>query len=409
MQLDLFKLHSNKDTPKGWIWVNLESNLLKRGYRNLLKQKSQHKISFEISKNLNAGFSTVEKHLIRLKKSKDKIELPLPLVIELTNLINKSNLKVKIINDMKYFICKSSTTKQEVKSVKNINKTFAKLIGAHIADGHSKPEGQSYRLRISDGRKDLVEICAGWIKEIFEINPIIRFNKEDNSYNCWFNNKIIARYLKNIFEIPSGKKAYIIKEPNLIKNSSLSIRKAFALGLISFDGGIKTTGVVSMSSMSKLLIKDLYEILKLDNVKVNKFYNPKKKSWLIESISGRDKIYLKKWLSYFERESWKYERLKFFINQNKNYSIGSLNYLFPNNHLSKINLNNVYNSIKIIKSGKIRDISNELNKKYKVANTTIYKYLYILEKASLIYKILEKNSDGKNYWNETIYNIKCQQ
>lgn len=365
-----------------------------------MNKKSQNKIAIGINRNLNFGLSTTVKHLIRLKYSKQKLELPLSIVIELIKTTN-SGFKNKIINNFKYFICKAETTNQKIKAVKEINETFAKLIGAFIADGHSKPEGHSYRLKISDGKIDLIKLCSRWIKEVFGFNAIIRFNKKDNTYNCWFNNKIIARYFKNIFKIPSGKKAYIVKEPNLIKNNSLNIRKAFIKGVMSFDGGIKTTGMVALSSKSKQLIYDSYNILSIDKIKVNKRFNKKSKTWLIESKSGRNKEYLTKWLDYFEKGTWKYNRLKFFI-ENKNYSLNHLNYLFPNHHLSKINLNKVYNSIKCIKSGKINNISKQL----KIPNTTIYKYLYILNKAGLIYKFTEKNTDGTNYWSETIYNLK---
>ena len=331
--------------------------------------------------------------------------MPLPIILNLIKLINKPHLKIRIIKNFEYFLCKSSKTKQKVNAIKDINKTLAKLIGAHIADGHSKPEGQTCRLRIVDGREDIIKICASWIKTIFGVNPIIRFNKCDKTYCCWFNNKIIARYLKNIFGIPSGKKAYIVKEPIIIKNSKLKIRKAFALGVITFDGGIKTSGMVSLTSMSKSLINDISKILKEDGLSVNKFYNIKKKSWLLESHSGRNKTYQKKWLDYFEKSSWKYDRLNFFVNNRKSYSIKYLNYLFPNHYHSKINLNEVYNSIKKIKSGKIKDITKELNKNIKIVDTSVYKYLYILEKANLIYKINEKNTNGRNYWSEIIYNI----
>lgn len=403
MRLDLFKLHSKEDKPKSWIWINFNPKELRKEYFKLLKFKSQNEIGKIINNSLNAGFSTTIKHLIRLKKD-DNSELPLPIAIELVKLINKPNLKIKVINSINYFICKSSTTKQKVKAVKYVDKTFAKLIGAFLADGHSRPEGNTYRLTVSDGRKDLIVKYTKWIKEIFEFNGIIRYSKEDNVYNCWFNNKIIGRYLKNIFEIPTGKKAYIIKEPNLIKDSSFNIRKAFASGFISFDGGIKATGMVSISSMSKDLINNLYEILRLDGININKLYNLKKKSWLLESNSGRNPLQIKKLLSYFEKGTWKYERLKFFLNERK-YSLADLNYLFPKHYLAKISLNEIYNSINYIKSGKIVDISKRLNKQFKVADTTIYKYLYILEQANLIYKTTEKNSDGKNFWSETIYNI----
>lgn len=402
---DLFKLHSEKDTPKGWIWVNLKSDLLRDEYVKLLNKRSQWDISLEVSKKLKSGFSTIEKHLIRLKNSQNELWIPLPIVIEVVSTINKSGLKEKIIKDITFLLCKSSITKQKIKAVKNLNENLAKLIGAHIADGYLKSERNTYRLKITDGRSELIKICGYWIKETFGFNPIIRFSKEDNAYNCWFNNKIIGRYIENIFKISSGKKSYIVREPKLIKDSSLRIRNAFLAGILNFDGCVKTTGMVSLTSMSKELIEDVKDIFNLNEIKTNVGYNKNKKSWLIETCSSRELKNHKKLLHFFEIGSWKYDRLTFFINKDRGYSLEKLNYLFPNYHLSKISLNDVYNSIKTIKSGKINEILNEIRNKQNISKITLYKYLYILEKSNLVYKTNEKNTNGKNYWCETIYNI----
>ncbi|MEW6062959.1 MAG: hypothetical protein AB1571_01120 [Nanoarchaeota archaeon] len=281
MRLDLLKLHSDEDRPNGWIWVNFNSDLLKKEYIKLLNKTNQKQISLMISKYLKAGCSTIEKHLIRLRNSKNKLWLPIPIVIGLLTIIKKPYLKNRIINYMKYFICKNSPTKQKVRAVKNLNVLLAKLVGAHVADGYLQKSGQSYKLKISDGRKD--------------------------------------------------------------------------------------------------------------NIKVNRVYNIKKKSWFIEAISGRNPVYLKKWLPYFETNTWKSDRLKFFIDGNKSNSISYLKYLFPSHHHSKINIIDVYKFIKTIKTGEIKDMIKLLNKKFKIAYTTAYKYFYILNKSHIIMKTKDYN------------------
>ena len=53
--------------------------------------------------------------------------------------------------------------------------------------------------------------------------------------------------------------------------------------------------------------------------------------------------------------------------------------LFPRYRLSKVSLLDVYNSMKEIKNGDIRDIIEYLdNKGIRVSKTTLYKYLHIL-------------------------------
>lgn len=403
--LDLFKLHSKKDKPHGWIWVGLDANLLRNKYLKLIKNKSRDDIARRISKKLNSGFSTIYKHLTRLKRSKNNIQLPLPVVIELINLINP-NLKNKIINSIILFLCKTDYQRNRINAVKRLDVLLAKIIGAHIADGYLQKVGLGYSIKISDGREDTIKICAKWIEDKFNLKPRIRFDKRDNTWTCWFNNKIIGRYFENIFDMKPGKKSHIAKEPILIKRSTYEIRKAFALGVLTFDGGVKTSGTIALSSMSKSLINDIYDILALDAIKVNKLYNPKKGSWLIESVSGRDKNYLSKWEDYFERGTWKLERLNFFL-KNKRYDIKELEYLFPKHHFSILSIKDVLKSIKNIKNAKIADIRKDLNKnRVKFSHSPVYKCLFILEKAGLIYKTDEKVNDGRYGWREVIYHIK---
>lgn len=404
MVFDLFELHSERDSPKGWIWVYFDCALLRKHYLKLLKSNPQNIIAKEISKALDCGFSTVGKHLIKLKNPCEKTWLPLPVIIELVKLID-TRLKYEIINRFECFICKSNKGKQTTKAIKEINEDLSKIIGAHMADGclQRNKRGNNYQIKISDGRKDLIVRCAEWINKTFSVNPIPIFNKKDNTWNCYFSHKVIARYFENIFMINAGKKFDIAKEPEIIKNSDFKIRKAFAKGVLMFDGGVKATGMVSLTSMSKQLIEDIEEILKLDEIEVNKGYNPKKKSWLLESKSGRNKEYLKKWLYYFEEKTWKYDRLNFFI-EKKKYNIKELEQLFPYHHRSKIRLKEVYDAILKIKKFKIQDVMEELNK-FNISHITIYKYLYILEKSGLIYKEIEEHIGPKNGWQESIYSL----
>jgi len=400
-RFDLFKLHSKKDRPNGWIWVQFDPKILKDNYLKLLKRERQSDIAKKINRNLKCGLSTIQKHLIKLKNSEKLTELPLPIIIETVKIID-IGLKNKILTSFRYFKCKNYNA-QKTAIVKNINSKLSKILGAHMADGYLGKENDTYRIKVCDGKEDNIEKFSEWIEKTFHIKTKKEYSKKDNMWICWFNNKIIGRYFEKIFDIKPGKKSDIAKEPEIIKNSSLKIRKAFAKGVLMFDGGVKSNGMIALTSMSKQLIENVEKILKLDEIKVTKNYNPKKKSWLIESRSGRDKEYLKKWLYYFEEGTWKHERLKFFIEEKK-YNLNELNYLFPKYHRSKIQLNDVYLSVKKIKKGKIKDIMVGLNK-FKISPVTAYKYLFLLEKSGLIYKEREKHVTPKNGYFETIYHL----
>ncbi|MAG47258.1 hypothetical protein CL617_01515 [archaeon] len=407
MKFDLFKLNSKEDKPKGWIWVKFNSELLRKEYKKLLKKRQQNLIGKEISNNLNAGFSTVVKHLIKLKNSRHNLILPLPIIIEMIKLTNP-NLKNKIIKNFKLFISKFDRSNQGITAVKKLDEKLASIIGAHMADGYLQKNNNEYRLKICDGREDIIRRYSEHIKYIFSKKAIVGYQVRFNNkyWICWFNSKIIGRYFEKIFDIPTGKKFDIAKEPELVKKSNFKIRKAFAKGVMDFDGGVKASGMVALTSMSKQLIDNIYEILSLDGISVNKKYNKKKKSWQIESRSGRKKEYLRKWLDYFEKGTWKYNRLKFFLD-NKSYSIEQLEYLFPKHHRSKIQIRDVYRNIYNTKKSKIKDIVMGLRKdNLKVADTTIYKYLHLLEKSGLIRKEGVKITDGKYWWSETLYKLR---
>ena len=307
---------------------------------------------------------------------------------------------------MRHFWSNKDKTKKRINIPYEFQEQLAKIVGAHLPDGYLQKSGLSYQIKVSDGRKDTIEIFRTWLKEVFNLDSRIRFNKGDNTWNAWYSSKIIGRFFENIFEIDAGKKAYSVREPIIIKNSHLKIRNAFVLGVMTFDGGVKTSGIISISSMSKKLIEDLEEIFQLNGLNTCKEYNLKKKSWLLESKSGRRREDLSKWLNYFEHGSWKYHRLNFFL-RNKSHSLSDLEELFPRHHLCKICLSDVYAVLKKIKKGKIRDLILELdNRNSKIANTTIYKYLFILEKAGLIIKE-DLVTSFQNYGQrEIIYTVK---
>ncbi len=399
-KLDLFRLHSEDDGPNGWIWAELDSDLLRSEYLKLLGDKSQKQIGREIKSKLKCGESTVTKHLIKLKKSRKRTELPLCIICELTRIIG---LDSSLINEqINYLLCKTDTTGKRVKAVKNLNTTLCKILGAHIADGYMTKE---YRIKLSDGRIDNIEVFTQWLRDTFGINTIIR-KEEDNTINCFYNNKVIGRYFEKIFSISTGNKTYIAREPEMIKNSSIRLREAFLLGVMTFDGGISSSGIVGISSMSKKLVYDRSSILETINEKHNIRYNTKKGSLERESKSGRNTQSLRKWTKLFEKGTWKYERINFFLSD-KEYSIDKIRNLFPKHHRGKIWVNDLWLALNNFKEGKIENLQLEFNKMNKrVANTTIYKYLFILEKSGLIRKEGIKNTNGKNWWSETKYIMK---
>lgn len=379
--LDLFQLHNEEDKPKGWIWVTSNTAAYRKEILGYLQNNGRRNVAKDMAVKLNCGVSTADKHIARFMHSKE-VNIPLCILRELTNPILEK--KSKIIKSMKQFWVNSDHTKQRVKVPYSTSIELAKIIGAHLADGYLQKDGNSYRIKISDGRKDAIEKFGWWLDRTFNFNLRIRFDKKDNTWIGWYTNKIIARFYENLLNINHGKKSDIAQEPLIIKNSGQAIRNAFVLGVMTFDGCVKSSGSVALSTKSKRLFDGVWEILQKNNLSINISYNKSKDAWYFESISGRNKAYLKKWQKFFEKGTWKRRRLDLFIS-NKGMHIEEVKYLFPKHYLGKISVGDVWQAMHNIHIGGINAIQEELQKKGLYVNkAAIYKYLNILQQTKLI-------------------------
>jgi len=349
------------------VWIEFEPTILRKAYLKALKTQNQVTIARKVKKK--QGQSTIEKYLISLKKSKKTCILPLEFTISLYKF-----LKIKDKINPKFLLLKNYKS-QKVKFPKKINKDLAFILGAHVADGYLYKDQY---LKISEGYKDAIIVVKNKVTKVFGIKPRLIFNNTDNTWNLYIKNKIIVAIFKKCFKIPSGKKAAIIKVPQIIKNTKKHIKKEFLKGILTFDGCVKTTGVVTLTSKSKHIIKFLAEFFKKEKILFKIHFNKRKNAWALEVSSGRKD--LKKLLQFLEKGTIKHKRLEFFINPKKHKQ--DVFTLFQKQKKSKISLKETYLAIKNLK----RCNGIELAKKLKVKKTTVYKYLYILEKAKLIKK-----------------------
>ena len=168
-----------------------------------------------------------------------------------------------------------------------------------------------YGIQLIDEYKDNVEAFTGWIKEEFNITPN-RFEKRENAWQVSFSNKILARYLMQFFEVKPGPKAYSAFEPKIIEKSNLKIRKAFARGVLMFDGCVTKEGKISFSTVSRTLFTSIKQIWGKDNVKFGQSisermgsYNPRSYTsfTLLTTVENQKE----KLLKYFEpgTQKWK--------------------------------------------------------------------------------------------------------
>ena len=214
----------------------------------------------------------------------------------------------------------SSTT--PIKAVKELNKTFCKLAGAHAADGHI---GKIYRVDIIDHYQYAVECYAKWTCDLFGIGLKVQKDKKKDAWLVQYQSKIISRYLNVFFGFPVGRKTYTVSEPEIIKNSRQDFRRAFALGVMTFEGSVNIDGRVKMSVKSKDFRDSVSDIMKRDGLKVSDGFSCGK--YTLSSNRAITKEDRAKWSKYFEEGTTKWQK----ITMN-----GDLKSIYDNPTLNKI-------------------------------------------------------------------------
>ena len=373
MNFDLFKLHDETldISNQGWICFkgpNLPNVV--NDAKNELMKKYNLKFTSELVKlvanKLNCKTWTPEQILYGHKKW-----VPIPILkalIEMTN--NPAEYKNAILTDTNLIKCNSATS-LPIKAVKEPNETLCKIAGAHAGDGNiynslgieirnisysgsilkifkkynknAKIFRTKNRVRIKVKnispqkiikeltpflkRRDItfwlthginvtemyeysIRAFALWIKDVFGIDARVTHHGTKNAWRVDFDNKIIARYLIKFFGFPAGVKTYTVKEPEIIKNSCIEFRKAFLIGLMTFEGYTPYHGkAIGLSSKSRELVENVYDIITKIGIPVKKV---KKDTYSRYICISRvlDKINLKKAQDLFEPNTEKWFRIQ---------------------------------------------------------------------------------------------------
>src|SRR2546422_326012 len=145
----------------------------------------------------------------------------------------------------------------------NESKKIIKDGNLYLGKGNKK-----WQIKIGDQYKENLDLFSKWINNEFNVSFEVKKDKKQRMFYIEFSNKIIFEYLRKIFGIKVGKKSYVAKMPNIIKESSFNYNLAFAVGLCMFDGGIGFgRRNFSFNSKSKDLIKDFNDVL--DKLKIS--------------------------------------------------------------------------------------------------------------------------------------------
>lgn len=432
-KFNLLLLHQPEDIhSRTWICLKKPGlkTIIEDLERDILKNQGwcREKLSREVANRLNCAHTTIKWVLL------GKHEFyQIPIILELLKFSkNKKKFLKEIKKNIEYLKVNSASAKP-VKAIYRLSKNLAKILGAFMADGslsiqvviaapYSKgleeirkrftklgirystgntpsrnqyyisiqadknnfkllnkairpfhPLTQThYSIELSDEYKDNVEAFTKWIKEEFAVSPN-RFEKIRNAWRVSFSNKILARYLICFFGVNPGVKTYSAFEPLIIKDSNLKIRKAFAKGVLMFDGCVTKEGKMSFGTMSHNLFSSIKQIWERDDIKFGKSINRRGSGY----SSGENQIFFnlfttaenkkEKLLKYFEPNTQKWKLL--------NWLSGDLNYVPVIKTGHSLSTKKV---IKLLQKVKICD-AIFLKTYFKCAHTTIRIYLKILK------------------------------
>lgn len=260
----------------------------------------------------------------------------------------------------------------------------------------------SYKITLREQYKYSVKIFSNWYKDVFGIKLIVRKSKGENEWFVVTTNKILGRYL-NLFGFPIGKKSKIVNEPLIVKNSNHEHRKAFALGVMTFDGSVTLDGMLKLMVKSQKLRDSIVDIfskefgknnLTIGFTKRGEYFLQTKKTLPIESMK-----------EFIENGTVKYKRLEMLLN------ISKINQNNLKTVLTELEGNNVklryWDVFEILKKQKeldiysLRDIVKN-NLDITVSTQILHRILMVLCKTKFVdmgkYKVYHKTASYRNIY-----------
>lgn len=286
----LEELNTNEDIPKLKDKFLNSIEFLKSTPRSTVKIKTVKKLSVELAEfcGIHAADGSLALEIRiesdnkrKVTKIKDKLNKEFP---ELK--ISKISRKNKWV--ISFYITTYKTKNKVLNYLNRYNINFSSI----------------YKLEFIDFNKSSMDYLKKIIFTLFSYSIKIKSKEIGQGYYVNFSNKVIGRYLKNIFNFPVGKKSDIVDAPKLIKKAPFNIQKAFVRGLIQFDGSVRMNGAIALSTNSKQLLSFFLNIVKRDKLRGIVWKRKGRENEL-----GFESRPVKKWLTYFIKGTSKYQRL----------------------------------------------------------------------------------------------------
>lgn len=363
-EFNLFDLHDTADThPRSWICIGGPGlSLLIAEAEQTVREAyalSREALSRKIAENLGCSVGVI-KRLFH-----GKVEYyPIPVLMEIAHIlpnVKQKRFLMKIQRATAKLKVNSASAKP-LRAAKTLDIKFAKIIGAFMADGSlsaqmtvamkceeglktifhengmmpiirfsasrneyygaitlsadsatllgslSKSEASlqtHYVIDLVEEYKDSVEAFNVWMRSVFDVTPTL-FMQHRNAWRTLFSNKIIARYLMRYFGAVPGPKTYTAREPLLIQKSPLPIRKAFARGILMFDGSVNTVPAITLSTKSEALWHSVRDILTQDGIATTLCKKNTRGEWTFTTVAHTP---FRKLAQYFEPQTQKHKLL----------------------------------------------------------------------------------------------------
>ncbi len=154
------------------------------------------------------------------------------------------------VNEIDFF--RAGHSIYETKLPKFLSPKLVYFLGYFYADGALKDVRKSWirsgsfdhKFKVGDEFLLQVQILQKLFKQIFDLELPIRTERLDKGENYFYiemTNKIIYRFITNVFSLPYGRKVERIIVPKIILDSSKELRKWFVRGIFDGDGDSRAT------------------------------------------------------------------------------------------------------------------------------------------------------------------------
>lgn len=418
LRFDLFRLYVPNEDRGARSFILVKGKNLYKTINPIIKEilnknvRGINSLSKILADKLNINLTTVLKMLRYSSKGRwVSIAVLESLLLVWKETCNKSNLdllKARLDLQMKFDILGSGSKHViEVKVVRYLDQNLAKIAGAHLADGNLKKEktrnGFSYKLSIVDHYKSNLDAFAMWLKKVFGINVSIKKLRID-AWEINLRNKIIGRYFELFLGFPCGKKTYH-NLPEIIRNAPKKLKRCFIIGLMSFDGCVETDKTVSYGIVNSTLRDQIVNIL-FNDFKL-KVKSQDKKGFFHFRTGVLSHEEGKKWMMFFEPNTEKWFKLKDFIKgfSNKANSFDEamsvLGSVYEKQNSSKITIEDVILALKELKTCDKYILANKLG----IGVSTLYRYIHILEKASILKRTKNPKEFNISNFHETYVRV----